>query len=121
VAQELHSNTCSQNLVQAKSSATKPPQYHWFFQMNREANKYMPVNGRKWHPITDLFTTGEIDRAMTLLIECDKTNEDFILRCYNEVVQPVISRVNAYTGYNNSPASLVYRLETYLKKRVSRY
>jgi hypothetical protein len=121
VAQELHSNTCSQQPRAGQDVGHKDAQYHWFFQINREANKYMPVNGRKWHPITDLFTTGEIDRAMTLLIECDKTNEDFILRCYNEVVQPVISRVNAYTGYNNSPASLVYRLETYLKKRVSRY
>jgi hypothetical protein len=80
----------------------------------------MPVNGRKWHQIPELFTTGEINRAMTLLIECEKTNEDFTLRCYNEVVKPVISRVNAYAGYSNSPVSLVYRLETYLKKRVSR-
>jgi hypothetical protein len=80
----------------------------------------MPANGRKWHQITDLFTTAEINRAMNLLLECEKANEDFTLRCYNEVVQPLISRVNAYTGYSNSPASLVYRLETYLKKRVSR-
>jgi hypothetical protein len=79
----------------------------------------MSVNRRKWHHITDLFTTGEIDRAM-ILFQCEKTKKDFTLRCYDEVVQPVISRVNAYTGYNNSPASLVYRLETYLNKRVSR-
>jgi hypothetical protein len=81
----------------------------------------MPANGRKWHQITDLFTTGEINRAMALLIECEKTNEDFTLRCCNEVVRPLISRVNEYTGYSNSPLSLVYRLEMYLKKRVSRH
>jgi hypothetical protein len=58
------------------------------------------VNGRKWHQIADLFTTDEINRAMILFLECKKTKEDFTLRCYNEVVQPVISRVNAYIGYS---------------------
>jgi hypothetical protein len=78
----------------------------------------MPISGRKWHQITDLFTTGEINRAMTLLIECEKSNEDFTSLCYNEIVRPAIPRVNAYTGYSNSPASLVYRLEMHLKKRA---
>jgi hypothetical protein len=121
VAQELHSNTCLRKYRAGKDVSHKAAQYHWFFQTKREVKKYMRVNGRKWHQITDLLTTDEINRAMTLFLECEKSKDDFTLRCYNEVVQPVISRVNAYTGYNNSPASLVYRLETYLKQRVSRY
>jgi hypothetical protein len=69
----------------------------------------------KWHKITDLFTTDEINRAMILYDECRNTQDDFTQRCSKEVVEPVISRVNAHTGYKNSPASLVYRLEMYLK------
>jgi hypothetical protein len=69
----------------------------------------------KWYKITDLFTKDEINRAMILYDECRNKKEDFVQRCTKEVVGPIISRVNAHTGYKNSPASLVYRLEMYLK------
>jgi hypothetical protein len=75
----------------------------------------MYVNGRIWHKITDLFTTHEINRAMILSLECKKMREDFNSRCVKELVEPVISRVDAYTGFKNNPASLAYRLEMYLK------
>jgi hypothetical protein len=80
----------------------------------RRGNAYMLVDGGPWYKITDLFTTDEIDRSMTLFLECKKTKEDFNSNCTKEVVEPVISRINARTGFNNSPASLVYRLEMYL-------
>jgi hypothetical protein len=75
----------------------------------------MPVNGSKWHKITDLLTPDEIDRAMILLLECKKTKENFNKRCAKEVVEPVMSRVKAHAGYNDNPGSLVYRLERYLR------
>jgi hypothetical protein len=73
------------------------------------------VNGTKWHKITDLFTTDEIDRAIILLLECKKQKYDFNARCSKELVEHVLPRINTYTGYNNNPGSLAYRIEMYLK------
>jgi hypothetical protein len=74
-----------------------------------------PEDDMKHYKITELFTTDEINRAMKLFIECKNTKEHFNVRCAREVVQPIISRVNANDEYDNSPASLSYRLEIYLK------
>jgi hypothetical protein len=75
----------------------------------------MPRDGWKWRKLTDLFTTDELNRAMILLLECEKTKEDFNARCTKELVGPVMSRVNANAWQNNSPASLVYRLKMYAR------
>jgi hypothetical protein len=77
----------------------------------REAN----VNGRKWHKVTDLFTTDEINQAIILLLECKNQKYDFNARCSKELVEPALPRINTYTGYNNNPASLAYRLGMYLR------
>jgi hypothetical protein len=75
----------------------------------------MPGGDRRVYKLTDLFTTDELNRTMKLFLECRNTREDFKQRCTKEVVEPIISRVNADAGYNASPASLVYRLEMYLR------
>jgi hypothetical protein len=75
----------------------------------------MPGGSRRLYKLTDLLTTDELNRAMKLFIECKRTREHFTDRCAKEVVEPIISRVNEYAGYDASPASLVYRLEMYLR------
>jgi hypothetical protein len=75
----------------------------------------MPGGDRRVYKLTDLFTTDELNRTMKLFIECRNTREDFKQRCTKEVVEPIISRVNADAGYNASPSSLVYRLEVYVR------
>jgi hypothetical protein len=69
----------------------------------------------KQYHITDLLTTAEIDRAMILFCECKKTKDDFSKRCAKEVVEPVISRVKACTGYSNTPEYLAHCLAHYLE------
>jgi hypothetical protein len=75
----------------------------------------MPGGDRRVYRLTDLLTKDELNRAMKLFIRCKNTKEDFRQRCAEEVVEPIISRVNEDAGYNASPASLVYRLEVYLR------
>jgi hypothetical protein len=67
------------------------------------------------YKLTDLFSNDELNRAMKLFIECKNTKENFRQRCTKEVVEPVISRFDEYAGCNATPASLVYRLEMYLR------
>jgi hypothetical protein len=86
----------------------------------------MPGGDRRVYKLTDLFAKDELNRAMKLFIECRNTRENFRQRCTKEVVEPIISRVNACAGYDASPASLVYRLEVYLRalrgeERVTRH
>jgi hypothetical protein len=83
--------------------------------IKKGGDNVVPEDDRIWCNITDLFTTDEIDRAMTLFLECKNTKEDFTTRCTKDVVERVIHRVNAHTGNNNSAAALVYRLEMYLR------
>jgi hypothetical protein len=75
----------------------------------------MPEDDRQWYKITDLFTADEIKRATVLFLKCKKAKEDFSARCAMEVVEPVISRINSHTGYDNNPEYLVYCLEIYIK------
>jgi hypothetical protein len=75
----------------------------------------MPGGDRRMYKLTDLLTKDELNRAMKLFIECKNTKENFRQRCAKEVVEPIISRVNADAGYDASPSSLVYRLEMYLR------
>jgi hypothetical protein len=75
----------------------------------------MPGGDRRVYMLTDLFTRDELNRVMKLFLECRNTKENFKERCTKEVVEPVLSRVNADAGYNASPSSLVYRLEMYLR------
>jgi hypothetical protein len=75
----------------------------------------MPGGDRRVYKLTDLFAKDELNRAMKLFIECRNTRENFRQRCTKEVVEPIISRVNALAGYDASTASLVYRLEMYLR------
>jgi hypothetical protein len=75
----------------------------------------MPGGDRRVYKLTDLLTKDELNQAMKLFIECKNTQENFRQRCTQEVVEPIISRVNAHAGYNASSASLVYRLEMYLR------
>jgi hypothetical protein len=82
---------------------------------NGKRDKNAPLNGRIFYNLTDLFTTAELNRAMILFIECKNTKEDFSARCANEIVEPAISRINDYAWQDNSTASLVYRLEMYLR------
>ena len=78
-------------------------------------HKNAPLNGRRPYKLTDLFTTEELNRAMILFIECKNTREDFNTRCTKEIVEPAIARINDYAWQDNSTASLVYRLEMYLR------
>jgi hypothetical protein len=82
---------------------------------NKRGGKYMPGGDRRVYKLTDLLTTDELNRTMILFIECKRTNENFKERCSKEVVDPIISRVNEYAGYNTTPAALVYRLEMYVR------
>src|SRR5919109_523619 len=75
----------------------------------------MPGGDRRVYKLTDLLTKDELNRVMKLFIECKNTKENFRQRCTTEVVEPIITRVNACAGYNASSASLVYRLEMYLR------
>jgi hypothetical protein len=75
----------------------------------------MFADSMEYYNIADLFTTDEINRAMILFIECKNTKEDFNARCANEMVWPIISRVNAHAGYNNIAEYWVYCLEHYLR------
>jgi hypothetical protein len=85
--------------------------------MRQETNgkKNAPLNERRLYKLADLFTTAELNRAMILFIECKNTKEDFNARCAKEIVEPAISRINDYALEDNSTASLVYRLEMYLR------
>jgi hypothetical protein len=75
----------------------------------------MPRGGRRSFKLTDLFTKDELSRVMELFIECRNTRESFNQRCTREVVEPIMSRLNAYEGCNATPASLVCRLAMYVK------
>jgi hypothetical protein len=75
----------------------------------------MPGGERRVYKLTDLLTNDELNRAMKLFIECKNTKENFRRRCTQEVVEPIISRVNARAGYNASSEALVFRLEMYLR------
>jgi hypothetical protein len=75
----------------------------------------MPEDRVEYHNITDLFTIDEINRATDLFFECKKAREDFTARCTRDIVEPVISRINKYTGYDNNPEYLAYCLEIYIK------
>ena|SRR5919109_3337527 len=75
----------------------------------------MPGGDRRVYKLIDLFTKDELHRAMKLFIECKNTKENLHQRCAQEVVGPIISRVYEHAGYNPSPASLVYRIEIYLR------
>jgi hypothetical protein len=75
----------------------------------------MPGGDRRVYKLTDLFTKDELSRAMKLFIECKNTKANFRQRCTKEVVEPIVTRVNADAGYDASPSSLVYRLEVYLR------
>jgi hypothetical protein len=82
---------------------------------NRRGGKHMPGGDRRVYKLTDLLTTDELNRTMILFIECKRTNEDFKQRCSEEVVEPIISRINEYAGYNTTSEALVYRLEMYVR------
>jgi hypothetical protein len=75
----------------------------------------MPGGDRRVYKLTDLLTKDELNRAMRLFIRCKNSKENFRQLCAEEIVEPIISRVNEDAGYNASPASLVYRLEVYLR------
>jgi hypothetical protein len=75
----------------------------------------MFADGMEYYKVTDLFTTDDLNRAMILFIECKNTKDDFNARCANEVVRPIISRVNAHTGHYNIAEYWGYCLEHYLR------
>jgi hypothetical protein len=75
----------------------------------------MPGGDRRVYKLIDLFTKDELHRAMKLFIECRNAKRIFHQRCAREIVEPIIARVSACAGYNPSPASLVYRIELYLR------
>jgi hypothetical protein len=71
----------------------------------------MPGGDRRVYKLTDSFTKDELNQTMKLFIECNNSKKTFRHRCAKEVVEPIITRVNALAGYNASSAALVYRLE----------
>jgi hypothetical protein len=75
----------------------------------------MPKNGKRYYNLPELLTKDEINRATILYDACKKTKEDFNQRCTEEIVAPIMSRVNAHTGYNKRAEYLAYRIESYLK------
>jgi hypothetical protein len=75
----------------------------------------MPPSGWRWYKLTDLFSNDDLNRAMKLFIECRNTKENFRQRCIREVVEPVLSRFDECARCNATPASLVRRLEMYLR------
>jgi hypothetical protein len=75
----------------------------------------MPKNGKRYYTIPEVLKKDEIERAMKPYDECEKTNEDFNQRCTNEIVGPIISRINGYTGVNNRAEFWVDCLEHHLR------
>jgi hypothetical protein len=67
----------------------------------------MPGGDRRVYKLTDLFTDDELNRAMKLYIECKNTKENFRRRCTKEVVEPIVSRVNAHVGTMPVPSPWV--------------
>jgi hypothetical protein len=98
-----------------RQRATKPPDAMDCTSQNGRGGEYMPGGDRRVYKLTDLLTKDELNEAMKLFIECRNAKEKFRQRCAKEVVEPIISRVNALAGYDASTASLVYRLEMYLR------
>ena len=61
--------------------------------------------------IKTIFTKEEIKRAKALYRKSQKEGFGFAKRCREEIVQPVMARIDAALGQENDPMYMAYVLE----------
>lgn len=59
--------------------------------------------------IGELFTAEELDRAKALYVAADPGT--FARRCAEEIVAPILARINEKTGQENDARYLAYAIE----------
>jgi hypothetical protein len=66
--------------------------------------------------ISDFFTAAELSKALDLYEECKREGMRFNQRCADQIVKPVLDRINDTTGQQNDPSYLAYALEYAIMK-----
>lgn len=66
---------------------------------------------------SDLFTVDEIKRAIRLYRECKAEFRRFNPECRDQIVKPVLARINRVTGQTNDPSYIAYVLEYLIIER----
>jgi hypothetical protein len=66
--------------------------------------------------ISDFFTAAELSRALDLYEECKREGMRFNQRCADQIIKPVLDRINETTGQENDPSYLAYALEYAIMK-----